>query len=91
MAGAGLSAASARMIERRLAEVPGAEWWDLPLLNASSYEGPPGGSLAANAVLEGISHLIEHPVPIAPPNSQQSCQGNMPHRTELCRGSELSR
>ena len=67
VAGAGLSAASARMIERRLAEVPGAEWWDLPLLNASSYEGPPGGSLAANAVLEGISHLIEHPVPIAPP------------------------
>jgi hypothetical protein len=55
------------MIERRLAEVPGAEWWDLPLLNASSYEGPPGGSLAANVVLEGISHLIEHPVPIAPP------------------------
>ena len=60
-------ALSSVTLERRLAEVPGAEWWDLPLLSATAYSGPPGDSVEANAVLDGISHLIEHPVPIAPP------------------------
>ena len=61
----GSVSASGKTLERRLAEVPGAEWWDLPLLSATSYSA--GDGLEANSVLEGISHLIEHPVPIAPP------------------------
>jgi U4/U6 small nuclear ribonucleoprotein PRP3 len=64
--GSGPTAVSARTLERRLAEVPGAEWWDLPLLNAASY-GEKGVLVDAHVVLDGISHLIEHPVPIVPP------------------------
>lgn len=64
--GSGASA-SARTLERRLAEVPLAEWWDLPLLNSTSYCGAPGGSIEANFVDSGITRLVEHPVPIPPP------------------------
>ena len=50
---------SAATLERRLAEVPTVEWWDAPLITAdATYEEPN---------LEGLSHLIEHPVPIHPP------------------------
>ena len=63
----GAAAVSSATLERRLAEVPQVEWWDAPLLCATSYAGPPGFSAEANAVLEGISHLVEHPVPILPP------------------------
>ena len=50
---------SAATLERRLAEVPTVEWWDAPLITVdATYEEPN---------LEGLSHLIEHPVPIHPP------------------------
>ena len=52
-------------LERRLAEVLGG-WWICPA-ERNCVPGPPGDSVEANAVLDGISHLIEHPVPIAPP------------------------
>lgn len=65
--GGGPTAASVRTLEIRLAAVPGAEWWDLPLLSATAYDGPPGNAVEVNSVLEGISHLIEHPVELEPP------------------------
>ena len=60
-------AVSAATLTKRLAELPAAEWWDLPLLRGTSYAGPPHDGLDGNMRPEEITHYVEHPVPVEPP------------------------
>ena len=58
---------AAATLTKRLAELPAAEWWDLPLLRGTSYAGPPHDGLDGNMRPEEITHYVEHPVPVEPP------------------------
>ncbi|GFO33052.1 U4/u6 small nuclear ribonucleoprotein prp3 [Plakobranchus ocellatus] len=48
-------------------EVPDIEWWDSFILKQDSYENVPDDGEIDPRVLDGITHLVEHPTQIAPP------------------------
>jgi len=50
--------------------VPDVEWWDLPLLQGHgkpSYALLDQEGVEADKIFSGISHLIQHPIPVEPP------------------------
>lgn len=48
---------------------PNIEWWDLPLLKDGSYDSPLDHGILSEEGEPVISNLIQHPIPIQPPNS----------------------
>ncbi|PVD36301.1 hypothetical protein C0Q70_03279 [Pomacea canaliculata] len=51
--------------EMQEGEVPDCEWWDTYIINAESYNLVP--DKIDRSLLEGITHLVEHPIQLKPP------------------------
>lgn len=52
--------------ELREGEIPEVEWWDSFLLPMDSYEGIE--DRLTDGQFDGITHLVEHPIQLKPPN-----------------------
>lgn len=52
--------------ELREGEIPEVEWWDSYLLPKDSYEGIV--DQLTDEQFEGVTHLVEHPIQLKPPN-----------------------
>ena len=63
-AAAALASQTVSRLKQRLVDVPTLEWWDVPLLKGTTYEGAPTNTLSSNLTLEAITHYVEHPIPI---------------------------
>ena len=47
--------------------IPNIEWWDLPLLKCDQNQMLTPSLVKDNALIDNITHYIQHPVPIQPP------------------------